>query len=196
VICDLANNLLQCRCSNVQDLYPHTVSIDPSPLLSAEKPPAVALPLCANLPVSSAGVVDVFLDDLITNGMPSSPSEQAERLAYAVPVIIEAMAQPATQMEPLACSILISTKKLQAEGGQPSESKTILCWLLDTRTLTLALPTHKYIAWCAEIEAALCAQTIYHQKLESLIGKLNHAATIVLITMAFLGQLHHVEIIA
>ena len=195
MVCDLANNLLQCRCWNVNDLHPHTVSIDPTPLLSANNTPAPALPLCVHPSVPSAGIVDVFLDDLITVGIPSPTPDSAARLAYAVPVVIEAIARPVRKDEPLPRSILVSTKKLQAEG-QPSESKLVLGWLLDTRALTLALPSRKYTAWCAEIDDALSSKRISGGKVESLIGKLNHVAMIVPITMAFLGQLRHTERIA
>jgi hypothetical protein len=46
---------------------------------------------------------------------------------------------------------MVAEDKLKAEGGL-SETKVILGWELNFRTLTVTLPEHKHIAWSGEIE--------------------------------------------
>merc|ERR1719223_316075 len=61
------------------------------------------------------------------------------------------------------------------------------------QALTIALPQAKYLAWCHEIDAVLAKHRIAHKHLASLVGKLNHAGSIVPFAQFFLNRLHHLK---
>ena len=66
-----------------------------------------------------------------------------------------------------------SVRKLIAEGGL-METKMILGWLFNFRTLTVALPEHKYIAWSQEINQMIKNQWTMKKQLESTIVRIGH----------------------
>ena len=72
----------------------------------------------------------------------------------AIPLAIEVAARPNDVNEPIPCKKMVAEDKLKAEGGL-SETKTILGWLFNFRTLTVSLPEHKHIAWSREINQML-----------------------------------------
>ena len=145
------------------------------------------LSICVPTVVSKAGSVNVFLDNFITLGLLQSPI--ADHLAYAVPVIIETFARPLAPFEPLLWSVLISQKKLNAEG-RPSKLQTVLGWSINTRSLMISLPHHKILAWSSEIDRELRADSFKHHPFESLVGKLTHVTTIIPLSKCFLSQFY------
>lgn len=48
----------------------------------------------------------------------------------------------------------IAEDKNKVEGA-PAERKIVLGWLLDTRQLTINLPSHKFKAWTSQVESFL-----------------------------------------
>ena len=54
------------------------------------------------------------------------------------------------------------------------ETKMILGWLFNFRTLTVALPEHKYIAWSQEINQMIKNQWTMKKQLESTIVRIGH----------------------
>jgi hypothetical protein len=72
-----------------------------------------------------------------------------------------------------------------------SEKLIILGWEINTRSLTLALPKKKYTQWLQDITYATTSKKISLQKLESVIGRLNHAATTCPIMRYYLNRLRH-----
>ena len=143
MVCDYLNLLIQCKSWNPSSLHLTTVDVPTTPIvLPSSVPFAPALPICVPAFVPDAGLVDVCLDYFITLGLLQPPT--ADHLAYAVPVMIETLARPLAPSVPLLLSVLISQKKLTAEGHQ-SELQTVLGWSINTRSLMISLPRHKWL---------------------------------------------------
>ena len=73
--------------------------------------------------------------------------------------------------------------KLLAEAGA-EEIKIILGWIFNFRTLTIALPENKYVAWKVAILEILEAGNASFKKLEQMIGRLVHLVIV-------LPSIHH-----
>ena len=65
----------------------------------------------------------------------------------------------------------------------------VLGWLIDTRQLLLRLPEDKLKRWGNELRDLISNPIIFRAALESLIGKLVHAANVVLLSLHFLSRL-------
>jgi hypothetical protein len=63
--------------------------------------------------------------------------------------------------------------------------------MLDTHFLLIQLPEDKFVAWIAEVEALIRSQHCPHHVLETLVGRLNHAAVIIPMAQHFLGRLRN-----
>lgn len=87
---------------------------------------------------------------------------------------------------------LIAVSKFLAEA-KASESKMILGWVLvNTRSMTVALPQDKNRAWTEEIRVLRSrpGRRAAAKELESKIGRLSHAAYVVPNSRHFLGRLY------
>jgi hypothetical protein len=71
----------------------------------------------------------------------------------------------------------------------PAECQIILGWIIDTCQLIIALPRNKFVAWTNAIKTLLNMEKITQKELETLIGRLNHAAFIIPLAQHFLGRL-------
>ena len=63
--------------------------------------------------------------------------------------------------------------------GKLAEQKTCLGWDIHTHYLRVFIPKDKQTAWTTDIKEALSSTKIKIDTLESLIGKLNHAAHVI-----------------
>ncbi len=77
--------------------------------------------------------------------------QNAEQLEAAIPLAIKIAARPNNANKPISRKKMVAEDNLKAEGGL-SETKVILGWLFNFRTLTVFLPNHKHIAWLREIK--------------------------------------------
>jgi hypothetical protein len=112
-----------------------------------------------------------------------------KRAPSAVPLAVHLVGRPLSQDEPIQRESLLSLEKLAAEGA-PSETKTILGWLIDTRRLLISLPDDKWRAWTNDINDALDKSKHFSRKsLEQLIGRLNHVSHLIPSTRFFMGRL-------
>lgn len=68
-------------------------------------------------------------------------------------------------------------KKFLAERKM-TESKIILGWLVNIRTLSISLPMAEYTKCSNDISSLLSSSRVSHKQLEGLIGRLDHTATI------------------
>ena len=84
----------------------------------------------------------------------------------------------------------LSLRKLEGEG-QLAEQKTCLGWEINTQSLRVSLPEEKQTSWTNEIKDALASTKIKTDTLESLIGKLNHAAHVIPPARYLLNRLRH-----
>jgi hypothetical protein len=69
----------------------------------------------------------------------------------AIPIAFKVAAPPNDTNKPIPREKIIAEDKLKAEGGL-AETKVILRWHFNFRSLTITLPEHKYIAWLQEIQ--------------------------------------------
>jgi hypothetical protein len=82
----------------------------------------------------------------------------------------------------------LSPEKLLAEGT-PEEVQTILGWIVNTRSLSIALPADKFIAWQSDLDELIRKGHCTHESLHSIVGRLNHSAFIIPLARHFLGRL-------
>lgn len=106
----------------------------------------------------------------------------------AVPLVIHAVGRANTTSEPVPRQDLLSIKKLKAEGT-PSETMTVLGWVLDARNFAISLPKHKQIAWKQSVDVALRRRRIDQKSLDAIVGRLNHVGCIVPQARHFLSRL-------
>jgi hypothetical protein len=69
-------------------------------------------------------------------------------------------------------------EKLRAEGGL-LETKVILGWHFNFRSLTVTLPEHKHIAWSAKIKKMIDDGSTLKKSLESTIRCLGHVGFVI-----------------
>jgi hypothetical protein len=101
---------------------------------------------------------------------------------------IEVTAQPNNANEPIPCKKMIAEYKLTVEGGL-SETKTILRWDFNFRTLTVTLPEHKHIAWSGGIKLMIQACKTTRKMLETMIGCIGHIGFVIPWVYHFLSHL-------
>ena len=150
-ICNLANELVQCNDWDPADLHALVQKNIPSPqFLDDDIPFAEGRELIVDILVDPRGKADVYIDDTTGLTVDIPGSKNIKRMAAAIPLAIEVAARPNDPNEQIPCEKMVAEDKLKAEGGL-SETKTILGWLFNFRTLTVSLPEHKYIAWSNDL---------------------------------------------
>ena len=132
--------------------------------------------------------MDGFICDIIT--ITVDDNHWIDRARSAALLVIHTLFRPLQPLEPLKRDDPLSLRKLAGEG-QLVEQKTCLGWDINTQSLRVSLPEEKHIAWTNDIKEALASTKIKTDTLESLIGKLNHAAHVILPARYFLNRLRH-----
>jgi hypothetical protein len=188
LICDLANALLQDGTWDPSTTTtPFHQMMPPATLLDSSIPFAQAAPMDITYSSSEFDCTcDVYIDDLISIGL--ALAHIIPRLTTAVLVAISCVFRPVHHSESSFRSAAISLRKLLGEG-QPAETKTILGWLLNSRTLTICLPPAKHLAWTSEIQRLLAQGFTSKSDLETLIGRLNHVGYTIPLARHFLHRL-------
>jgi hypothetical protein len=141
--------------------------------------------LAMDIPINDIGKVDMYIDDTI--GVALDLANNTKRAQNAMPLIIHAFARPLDSSESTPRLDLISLKKFQAEGKM-EEVKTVLGWIINTRSLSISLPVDKYSKWSSHIKEISSASTVNSKQLETLLGRLNHVASIQAMLHHFLGR--------
>jgi hypothetical protein len=85
----------------------------------------------------------------------------------------------------------LSLGKLKEEGIL-SECLVILGWQINTRLLTIALPSKKFKLWNADLKIIIYNKKASYNKLESTLGRLNHAAAACPFMRYFLNRIRRV----
>jgi hypothetical protein len=136
------------------------------------------------------GYVDVYLDDTISVVL-DLPCLDSLRGIKSQLLAIDCIGRPNTENEPLPRTNLLSKSKMKAEG-KPSEIAKVLGWILNTRTLKVYLPEDKLVIWTREIDEIINNKTksVLDKTLESLIGRLQHAAVMFTPGKHFLSRLY------
>ena len=86
----------------------------------------------------------------------------------------------------------MTIQKMMTEGGLKEEI-IFLGWKINTRTLNIALPTEKWIAWTAEINSLQKKKKATYHVLSTLTGKLNHIYFIIHDACHFMNNLRRAE---
>jgi hypothetical protein len=115
--------------------------------------------------------------------------ENRETQPHAVPLAIFVANRPhAGDSDPVPCRENLSGPKLVAEGT-PAELQIVLGWERSTRLLLVTLPFDKFVARTSDISDTIKKRTITLRELQSLVGRLNHAAYVIPLSRHFLGRL-------
>ena len=131
---------------------------------------------------------DGFIDDILTIAL--DQEDEVKRSQEAPPLIFHSIFRPVDENEPLPRNDNMSKTKLAGEG-QPCESKVMLGWLINTRTMRIYLPVDKAFDWKRDINNILKCIKVKHKQMETLIGRLNHCGHILPMGRYFLNRLRH-----
>ena len=150
---DLVNDLMRDKSWNPYLVCSDYVQNIPAPRkLPMHVPFEKAKPLSVNLNENDTCKSDIFIDDLISIGVDIHDSLQ--RLIAAPCSVMHAIAHNSSSTTFLVRDNFIADDKNDAEGA-PEEAKIVLGWMINSRTLTVSLPPHKFIAWSSQIEEAM-----------------------------------------
>jgi hypothetical protein len=192
VITDTINDLLACKEWDLRKVKSDYVQKIPDPRpLPEEIPFGEARELSVSLQDQPCAKADCFVDDIMS--VTVDKGDNLLRLATAPCMVIHAIGHSATGSTHLKRQDLISEEKNVAEGA-PEEEKICLGWTFNTRRLTVALPTHKYEAWDNQLQNIIAAKSIKFKLLESILGRLENVAIIVVMFGHFLNNIRSLQI--
>ncbi len=103
-----------------------------------------------DIPVDARGIVDVYIDDFIGLTINLNNTNNATQLERAPLLGVTAVSREVSPIEPLPRDNMNAQAKLKAKTGL-TETKVILGWLWNFRTMTIALPKNKFIAYSRAI---------------------------------------------
>ena len=135
-------------------------------------------------------VRDCFIDDIIDCHL--GTDENLARAPHLVQMAVHVMSRPhgGDDLEPVPRKPLLAPDKLEAEG-RSSEIQVVLGWEIRTRTFEVRLPHDKFAAWISDVQTVRLRQSVLQQDLESLVGRLNHAASIIPLSRHFLNEIRN-----
>jgi len=187
--CDLVNELMECE------------HWDPSALSSPQRkgyttPPTVhgtgdlgparelAVEFTSNRDTSYA---DVFIDDIIH--IVVAEEQVLRRAEQCAPLVVYATNRPhaGDANEPIPRRNLLGDEKLAAEGTF-SDKQIILGWMFNFHSLEISLPPDKLLVWTEDLRPIIDNGFVEIHALESLLGRLNHAAYLLPLGRHFLTR--------
>ena len=192
-ICDLANAIL------LNDDWDHNVVMSPDQELVPQRiclddniPFGQGKELIVDIPIDPRGMVDVYIDDLIGLTVETPNSENVARLERATLLALHTLARPVHPDEPIPREPIAALAKLIAEAGL-EETKTILGWFFDFRTLTVKLPMNKFTAWSNAIKEMIANKSTKPKELECNIGRLVHLSMVLPSILHFMSRLRELH---
>ena len=185
-LADLAAALLACDEWEPTVLHSRLQHLVPEPVLMDDVPFAQALPLVVDVEPNDYGITDAYIDDIPT--FAPDLGENRHRASAATLLAMDVFERPVAEDEPIPRDDLASVNKLIAEGGL-AEEMTLLGWRINTRSLLISLPDDKQVAWSNSIDELLTRGSARESELDTLIGRLNHVASIIPLTRHFLSRL-------
>lgn len=166
-LADVCNSLIQNSYWNREKLFdPLSKLLAPPQSLHESLPFQKALPMSVKVPVNDLGKVDIYIDDTI--GIIPDFNDNASRVSRAISLAIHALAHPLDPSEKIPRKDIISLNKFATEG-QMEQTKVILGWLLNTRWMSISLPTDKQNRWVSDIDKLISAPRVKHKNIETTI---------------------------
>ncbi len=144
--------------------------------------------LIIDVPVDPRGKIDIYIDDTTGLTVDVPGTDNTTCMETAIPLAIEVAVQPNDPNESISREPTIARDKLTAEGGL-SETKMILGWLFNFRTLIVSLPDHKFIAWAAAIQKMVTSKRTTSKDLETTIKRMGHVGFVIPWVHHFLSHL-------
>jgi len=133
--------------------------------------------------------IDVYIDDLITVLLYSE--SRFQRIRNIIPLILDCLIRPLTNMEQVKRSSIQA--KLIAEGWF-EEAKTVLGWLINTRSLQIFFPKMKSLQLKLELQDLYKSfedqNPVNRKLLESVIRKLVNICFLIPEGRFFINKLH------
>jgi hypothetical protein len=140
------------------------------------------------VPTTLTSHCDCFIDNIIQVFL-DSPDNRHHQLAIVPLAVFATMRPHAGDAEPVLRRPLLSPSKVAAEGAL-AELQIVLGWELHTRRLTISLPLDKFLAWTLDLDTTILARSVIFAKLESIVGRLNHASFVIPLSRHFVYRLH------
>ena len=139
------------------------------------------------------GKADVYVDDTITIEVDKGNLRRITRAPITVMhAVVDRASYDSTSIKR---KDIVADDKMEAEGAA-KEQKICLGWLLNTRELSVKLSTHKAIAWTSQIDKALGSSTVSNKELQSILGRLENVAQIMISLGHFLGNIRFMQMLA
>ena len=133
--------------------------------------------------------VDVFVDDFfgLSVDRQIAGMHSTRRLFNVVTNVFDVFFNARINLTQLGLTRndAVSLKKLEAEG-RPSERKTVLGWVVNTRSMEVHLPRTKVNAWSQQVRLIMRAGKCSSKDLERLIGKMVRTSMILPGAQAFI----------
>jgi len=196
LLCDLCNQICRCPLWNASDTphleSPHQQKYVPQPTYLPDHIPfASAQNTTVTVPTDDHPYTEVYLDDFITCFLDTPHAIwTGSRISL---LVLHLFGRPIHSYEPTTRDDLLAFDKTLAEGA-PEEVKTVLGWIINTRSFSLSLPIDKRDTWVTDIHRLLAKPTLTYDDIKSTIGRLNHAAYVIPSARAFLCQLRRLEL--
>ena len=183
-IADISNAILQNNSWNYSTFFdPLSGTIEEPLSLPDDIPLASAKKLSVTLPLNEKG----YIDDNI--GVTPDLGDNLLRMKRVIPLAIRTLARPLDEEDILPRKDIVSLKKFKAEG-RLEEVKTVLGWIINTRTLTISLSDDKLRNWGADISKMTSSKKAHYKILESTLGRLNHVACVFNPMRHFMGRVY------
>ena len=190
IVADTINDLLAVKNWDYKNIRSDYTDKVPAPIsLPDDIPFGDAKELSITLPNEDWGKCDVYIDDIISVAV--DIGDNVDRLRTAPCSVIHAIADNC-QDSILPRDNMIADDKNLAEGA-PEEAKICLGWLINTRSLKISLPSHKFKAWVSQIELALQSKSIGKKNLESILGRIENVAQIIPMLGHFTNNLRYLQ---
>lgn len=133
-------------------------------------------------------ITDNFIDDIIQVGI--ATEEIIPRMQHSIPLVFEAVVRAIHPRDATTRDPFISLRKHLAEG-RLEETKTVLGWLVNSRSFRIYLPPNKIIDWVHDIDSCINTKACTKEKLHSIIGRFNHVGQVIHLSRYFLTRLRH-----
>ena len=192
VITDVINDLMDCKQWDPFSISSDYVKQIPAPSkLPSEVPFGKAMELSIEIPEETECKSDVFVDDIITFGV--DKGDNLQRIMAAPCTVMHALAHKVDGKSHVKRDNFIADDKNEAEGG-PAEIKIVLGWNVNTRELSVSLPSHKHKAWSSQLQSFIKRKTVNLKDLQSILGRLENIAIVIPMMGHFLNNIRQLEI--